>query len=131
MDNELENLAEMVIMCAHLLLGEYDGRLSAKQSEAIKAILASSERFIHLYAECANAPFEELAMKVRHDIGNELTPMRGYSELLVMGVIGSLNEKQKTYVRQIVDSTDHIRIRVEALVRQARALMEDTAVKTA
>lgn len=120
MNDILHHHTTRIIESAQNLLTDQDGRLNDKQINFVKKILANAEQFIHLYAEFESAPIEHITADMRHDLGNPLTPINGYSELLLMEVIGSLTARQQTYAQTIFDSTYALRDEIEALVEQAR-----------
>lgn len=121
MEDTLHSYATAIIDGSQALLGEKDGLLNTRQRDDIKVILANAERFIHVYAECQALSPRDFVANMRHEIGNPLTPIRGYSELLLMGVVGTLNERQQSQVQGIVDSTNALRRGVEDMLNAARA----------
>lgn len=121
MEDLLNKHAAAIVDWSQALLGEKDGPLNPKQRDSIKTILANAERFFHVYAECQAMSVSDFINNMRHEIGNPLTPIRGYSELLLMGVVGTLNEEQQHHIQGIVDSTNELRKGVEDMVKTARA----------
>lgn len=122
MDHMLHTYASTIIECAQALLGQSDGELSDRQREIMKKIIANAERFIHIYAEYQALPFETFgsSISMRHEFGTPLTPITGYSELLLMGALGALNDKQMQHVRDICDTTNQLRLAVDMIVGEAR-----------
>ena len=122
MDHMLHTHATTIIESAQALLGQGDGELSDKQREIMKKIVANAEQFIHIYAEYQALPFETFASSsaMRHEFGTPLTPITGYSELLLMGALGTLNDKQMQHVRRICDTTNQLRLAIEMIVSEAR-----------
>lgn len=120
MNNPLYHHTGMIIDCAQDLLGNSAPPLNDKQAAFVKKILANAELFIHLYAEFSTAPIEHITAEMRHELGNPLTPINGYSELLLMGVIGTLTDKQQAHLQTIFDSTQALCDAVEDIVSTAR-----------
>lgn len=120
MSQKLEDYATTIIACAELLLRQQDGSLNDKQLRTIKTIIASAEQFIHIYAACQAMSISDFVANMRHEVGNPLTPIRGYSELLLMGALGGLNDTQLESVKEIADTTVQLQSGVEAMVRGAR-----------
>jgi signal transduction histidine kinase len=122
MDHMLHTYASTIIECAQALLGQSDGELSERQHEIMKKIVANAEKFVHLYAEYQALPSETFASSsaMRHEFGTPLTPITGYSELLLMGALGALNDRQMQHVRRICDTTNQLRLAVEMTVNEAR-----------
>jgi signal transduction histidine kinase len=131
MNAELHDHVTTIIACAQGLLGEHDGPLSEKQRQIIKTIIANAEHFIHIYAECLAMPIGDFIAKMRHQVGTPLTPIRGYSELLLMGAMGQLNERQEAQIQAILDSTAQLQYGVDAMVRDARRTGEMAIVRGA
>lgn len=127
MNNILHHHTTLIIDSAHNLLNDPTGKLNDKQITFVKKILANAEQFIHLYAQFESAPIELVTADMRHDLGNPLTPINGYSELLLMEVIGSLSARQQIYAQTIFDSTYALRDEVEAIVDKARQFAGQTA----
>jgi signal transduction histidine kinase len=128
LDEMLYAYTATIIECAQALLGESDGPLSDKQYEIMKRIIANAERFIHIFAEYQALPLDTLVTTrtLRHEFGTPLTPITGYSELLIMGVLGALNEKQMEHVQRICETTNQLRLAVEMIVNEARRLTAQT-----
>lgn len=122
MNEILYHHTTVVMDCARALLSQEDGPLTDKQRDMTKSIIANAERFILLSMEYEAVPLAEFSPEMRHDLSNPLTPMRGYSDLLSMGVIGSLNERQQNYVERICQSTIELRKLVDSMLAQARQL---------
>ncbi|MDX1990852.1 MAG: histidine kinase dimerization/phospho-acceptor domain-containing protein [bacterium] len=120
MNDELNIQAEAIVGCALALLNENNGSLSFKQREVVKTILANAEQLIHLYAAFQSVPPEKVSASLRHELGNPLTPILGYSDLLAMGAIGLLSDIQRGYVQLICDSTEQLRALIEQRVAEAR-----------
>lgn len=114
--------ATIIIDSASILLGERYGTLSERQYDIIKTIIANAERFVHIYAEFESMPPEDVPSMTRHELGNQLTPIRGYSDLLIMGVIGELTAEQQVHVQAIFDATTTLHQQVNSIVSNAREL---------
>jgi signal transduction histidine kinase len=110
----------IIMDSANALLNEIDGELTEKQRQIVRTIIANAEKFVLLCMEFQAIPLEEVSSEMRHDLGNHLTPIRGYSDLLAMGLIGTLNDAQQKYVAAICASTTIVRQMVEEIIRVAR-----------
>ncbi len=123
MHDELNTQTKLIVDCALALLNEHStGSLTLKQREVVRTILANAERLIHLYAEFQSVPMAQVSSEMRHELGNPLTPILGYSDLLSMGAIGSLSDIQRGYVQQICDVTKRLRAMIDSKVKEARGL---------
>lgn len=120
MDDILNEHITNIIASSQALLSEADGELNDKQRRGIKTILGNAENFIHIATEFLAVPIDEITADLRHELGNPLTPIRGYSELLVMGMMGTINEQQEQHMKLIFQSTETLGGLVEKLVEQAR-----------
>lgn len=118
----LNDYATTIIDSAGILLSGRYGALAERQHGAIKTIIANAERFVHIYAEFESVPLEDVSSMTRHELGNHLTPIRGYSDLLIMGAIGDLTAEQQVHVQAIFDATTILREEVDKIVGQAREL---------
>ena len=121
MNAELEQAIDTIIEGSQALLSERDGTLDSKQKRFVHIILANAERFIHLAAEFTALPPEEVTQELRHEIGNPLTPIHGYAELMRMSMAESLNEAQREWIKQIHQATGDLREIVDGMVQEARA----------
>jgi len=131
MDTELRQLTDMVIENATALLNERDGELTDKQIKAVKTIIANAEQFLLLCIEFHAVPLEQISSHMRHELGNPLTPIRGYSDLLNSGLMGMLNALQQESVQIIFKATDALKNRVEEIVVEARLQAGIVITKTA
>lgn len=120
MQEELYAESEKIIAHAQALLNEVDGPLDDKQRDFIRIILANTEKFIHLAAAFLSVPLAQVSQDMRHDLGNPLTPIHGYSELLRMRMMATMTPAQQSHVQAIHDSTANIRHLVDQLVQAAR-----------
>ena len=105
-----------------------DSQLSNKQREVIEVISRAANEFVRIYDDCMAMPFEKFARELRHEIMNPLTPIRGYSEMLLIGMIGVLTPEQQEFVQQIAESGNMLRSGVDVVVNNARKLVTATAV---
>jgi signal transduction histidine kinase len=117
MQDELYHNTEAIIEAAQALL---QGDLSARQAEFIRIILANAEKFIHLAAEFLSVPLEEVSADLRHELGNPLTPIFGYSELLLTRLLDGMDDAQVAQVYVISRCTSELRRIVDQLVIKAR-----------
>lgn len=131
MSLQLETYATSIIACAENLLGGGGSTLNDKQCQSVKIILGAAEHFLHLYAECLSMSTEDRIQHMRHALANPLTPIRGYSQLLVMGVFGELNDQQLAQVRTISDITDQVQTGIDQMAFDARRRLDDTQGQTA
>ncbi len=122
MEQELQHHIDVIIASALALMSERDGELTDKQEQFIRIILANAEKFIHLATRFTALPLAEVGSELRHELGNPLTPIYGYSELLMTRMIGSMTPAQRKHVIAISQSTDELRRIVDELVARARAL---------
>jgi signal transduction histidine kinase len=120
MEHDLYHHIDKIITAAQALIGECDGCLSDKQTDFVRIILANAERFIHLATDFMSVPQAEITPEVRHELGNPLTPILGYSELLSMQLIHSMTPEQRQHVLTITSSTQELRRLVDDLLDQAR-----------
>lgn len=116
----LNTTGEQIVDSTLALLNEHNGTLEPKQREVILVILANAEHLLHCYAEFQSVPLHLVTREMRHELGNPLTPIVGYSDLLAAGMMGQLNDIQLGYVRRICDATDQLRALIEARVAEAR-----------
>lgn len=119
MDEQILNHITTIVDGARYLLSEEGGTLTADQTPAVQMILRNAERFIHIYAEFEQATADEIAKFMRHDLGNILTPIRGFSDLLVRQRIGDLNPDQHACVEGIQQSTVALYEAIQKLVALA------------
>jgi signal transduction histidine kinase len=105
-----------------------DSQLSAKQREVIGVISRAANEFVRIYNDCMAMPFEQFARELRHEIMNPLTPIRGYTEMLLIGMIGTLTPEQQEFVQQIAESGNLLRSGVDVVVNNARKLVAAKAV---
>ena len=124
MQGDLYDHATIIIDSAQTLLGERYGTLTSRQTEAIKTIIANAEKLLHMYAEFTAMPLEDVPSMMRHELGNQLTPIRGYSDLLIMGVMGTLNLEQQAHVEAIYDTTTVLREMINEIVAKARTVAQ-------
>ena len=68
----------------------------------------------------ANRLKSQLLARVSHELRTPLGGVLGYAELLNDNAFGSLNEKQKQAITQIIDSTNYLTIMVNALLDEAQ-----------
>jgi signal transduction histidine kinase len=122
MQHELQENIDIIITCAEALISGQEGELTDKQEQFIRIILANAEKFIHLATRFYALPLAEVGSELRHELGNPLTPIYGYSELLMTRMIGSMSPAQRRRVIAISQSTDELRRIVDELVSKARAL---------
>jgi signal transduction histidine kinase len=120
MFQDLSDNIDIIVDNAQSLLNEVDGPLDDKQKNFVRIILANTEKFIHLAAEFLSVPLAEVSPDMRHDLGNPLTPIHGYSELLRMRMVDTLNPRQQDSVMEIHHCTANLRKLVDSLVIQAR-----------
>ncbi len=121
MSDTLYTYMGAIISRAQALLGERDGSLNKKQREVVKTIISSAERFLLLYNRRADLSPGEFFFTMRFETSTALTPIRGYADLLSMGVIGTLNEPQRDHVDSILRNARSLRDAVDALVSGALA----------
>lgn len=120
MEHDLYYHIDKIITSAQALIGDCDGELSPKQTDFIRIILSNAERFIHLATDFMSVPHAEITPELRHELGNPLTPILGYSELLEMQLIHTMTHDQQTHVLTITTSTRELRQLVDDLLDQAR-----------
>lgn len=116
-DDQLMEITHAIIEHAMALL---NSEIAEKQRNAIRVIIANAEKFYMTYTEFSAVPLAEVTANMRHELGNPLTPIYGYSELLGMDVLGSMNDDQMNHVRGIHELTQQLRNMVDNLVAQAR-----------
>lgn len=116
----LNATAEYIVDSTLALLNEHNGQLSAKQAEVVRVILANAEHLVHLYAAFQSVPLHSVTREMRHELGNPLTPILGYSDLLAIGALGLLNDIQLGYVRRICECTEKLRGMIDTRVAEAR-----------
>jgi len=120
MNDTLVEHTNTIIDHALVLLNGEKGELNEKQYGFIKTIIANAEKFIHLAAEFEAASLDMITSDMRHNLGNPLTPMIGYSELLIMGLMGGLNNDQFAHAQAIWESTSSLKDDVDEAVARAR-----------
>jgi signal transduction histidine kinase len=128
MDAALQDHISTIVQNAEALLREEDGTLDARQGEFIRKILANAEKFIHVATAFSALPPDKVSSELRHELGNPLTPMFGYSELLITRMMDTLNTAQKIQVQEIANSTSILRYIVDDLVNQARQMAQSSGV---
>ncbi len=87
MEDILHEHIANIIDCSQALLREEEGELNVKQRRGIRSIIANAEILVHLVTEFLAVPLNEVTADLRHELANPLTPIRGYSELLSMGMM--------------------------------------------
>ncbi|MFW5691444.1 MAG: histidine kinase dimerization/phospho-acceptor domain-containing protein [Chloroflexota bacterium] len=122
MNDTLHEHIEAIIASAQSLLSGDDGELTERQQGFVKIILANAEKFIHRAADFASVPLEEVSAEMRHELGNPLTPIFGYSELMQKRFFDELNPAQQAHVNIIWENTRDVRELVDSLVARARAM---------
>ncbi|GAB4315525.1 MAG: hypothetical protein Kow00117_07520 [Phototrophicales bacterium] len=115
--NTLGYYIDIIIESAQALL---HSTLTEKQTQFVKTIIANAERFIHIATEFESLPLEKVSADLRHELGNPLTPIYGYAELLKVGMMGDVDSEQQAHVIRILDSTAALRVLVDHLVAKAR-----------
>ena len=120
MEDILREHIANIIDCSQALLREEEGELNVKQRRGIRSIISNAEVLVHLVTEFLAVPLNEVTADLRHELANPLTPIRGYSELLSMGMMGVLNEQQQFYAHGLYESADSLRLMVEEMVNDAR-----------
>ena len=118
---ELFHHINVVVDNAYDLLEEYDGQLTDRQAGFLKIIVQNITVFNNLCEGFVNTPLQQITVEQRHQLGNPLTPVLGYAELLAMGSIGALNPKQQKSAQNIYQSALTLRDIVETMVQAARA----------
>lgn len=113
----LGHYINIIIESAQTLL---HSSLNEKQTQFVKTIIANAERFIHIATEFESLPMERISADLRHELGNPLTPIYGYAELLKIGMMGNVDEEQQAHIIRILDSTSALRVLVDHLVAKAR-----------
>lgn len=121
MDVRLEEPINTIIDSSQRLLSEATGTLNDKQKRYIYVILANAERFVHMATEFSALPREEVTKELRHAIGNPLTPIQGYVELMRTNMAENLNESQHACVTCIQQATADLRNIVDSMVQESRA----------
>lgn len=122
MNADLYKHTIIIMDAAQALLNETEGPLNDKQRDITKTIIANAEKFLHICIDFQEIQLVDFSPEMRHELGNPLTPIRGYSDLLSMGVLGSLNLIQQARVQAICDSTEAVREMIEQMVEEARLL---------
>lgn len=120
MEHDLYYHIDTIITSAQALISGCDAELTDKQGDFVRIILANAERFIHLATDFMSVPRAEVTPELRHELGNPLTPIFGYSELLSTRLINSMTDQQQQHVLAIASSTRELRQIVDNLVIQAR-----------
>ncbi len=74
----------------------------------VTALSESLERGEAMKAKQESADKTRALTTVSHEMRNPLNAMLGFSELLLNGSAGPLNEKQRTYMQQVNDASHHL-----------------------
>ncbi|MCU0514726.1 MAG: hypothetical protein MUE40_19400 [Anaerolineae bacterium] len=101
MDNVVEYTTQIIDLCDLLL--QHQERLSADQREHIATIYRRAVGFITEFMECQPGTIQAIASYLNHDALSPVTIMVGYSELLLMGGFGDLDEVVTEVVGYIRD----------------------------
>ncbi|TVR21563.1 MAG: hypothetical protein EA396_07510 [Anaerolineaceae bacterium] len=121
MQEELQHHIDTIIAAAQALISRQDGELSDRQEQFVRAILTNAEQFIHLATRFIAEPPAYVSDDLRHELSNPLTPMYGYSELLMKRTMETLTPAQRQHVVTISQSTDELRRIVEYLLKRGRS----------
>ncbi len=69
---------------------------------------AEAERLARVAAERANAAKSEFLSRMSHELRTPLNAINGFSEVLLEKYFGDLNPKQEEYLRDILESGNHL-----------------------
>lgn len=90
MDNVLEYSTRIIDLCD--LLVQHQDRLTCDQAEHIATIYRRAVGFITEFMQNQPATIQSIASYLNHDALSPITVMVGYSELMLMGAFGEMDE---------------------------------------
>lgn len=117
--------AEYIIACAEILLSREYGILNDKQAKFVTKIAQNAEMLI-----AVGKAFQSLTLDdhttpdeishLRHELSNPITPMLGYTELMLMGKTGELTEGQQEGLHAIFASIRVLNEVIEEIAQMSR-----------
>jgi PAS domain S-box-containing protein len=105
--------------------------LTARRAADAALMAANEAGQAKAAAEAAMKARNELMATVSHEIRTPINALLGYAGLLIDGVSGELNDRQRHYVERITIAAKHLRELALDVVNLARAEGEETLVEGA
>lgn len=75
-----------------------------KQLEAARTMAEDAQRM----AESANVAKSQFLANMSHEVRTPINTVIGYSDLLMLGLAGPLNQQQRGYLQRVIDSSRHL-----------------------
>jgi hypothetical protein len=101
MDSVVEYTAQIIDICDVLL--QHQNRLTDEQALHIDMIYRRSVGFITDFMQLQPGTIQSIASYLNHDAFSPITIMLGYSDLMLMGVFGDMDEVVREAVQYIRD----------------------------
>lgn len=106
-DDELSELAEKI--------NQMLGTLEQSEAEGRQAI----EERLQIWSDVVDAR-RQFISTVSHELRTPLTPIRGYIDMMLMGISGEPNGEQRSFLQAMRSSTDRMQALVDDLLDMSR-----------
>lgn len=130
-EHSLDKQIEAILHATEFLLD--DAELNIKQRELLEIITRNVEAMQDAFDESTVAAGVDApdASHLRHTLGNMLTPIRGYAQVLQMDSVGTLSPLQRTAMEAICTVADDMREHLIYLKTQQTQQMKAVEVAEA
>lgn len=107
--------------CKDLFAGKH-GEITRQQRDCVSVIQDNAQRYI-VYCEPGDLWEDVLQVhpsertRVSNELRTPLTPMLGYTKLLLEGIVGDLNEEQYRVIKSMYELIENVRNQVELFMQ--------------
>ncbi len=118
--NDLFYHIDTILDNAQTLLEDGVSGLNDRQINFLTIIVDNTQLLNHLCVDFVGMNITHITVDQRHQLGNPLTPVLGYAELLCTGMLGTFTPRQSVNIKQVYLSALALRDIIEMLVQTAR-----------